>query len=52
MNLAIEISKIVDEYLPADGINTPREIERIGLYNDILKLLLKHNFVLKIKTDE
>lgn len=37
----IELSKILDNHLPADGIGTERELLRMNLTNDISMLINK-----------
>ena len=39
MNKAIEISKLIDRYLPADGVGTEREQIRMEMHNDITMLV-------------
>jgi hypothetical protein len=38
MSEAIEISKLLDKYLPANGVGTERERIRMEMYNDISML--------------
>ena len=38
MKINLKISKILDEYLPADGIGTEREELRINLHREIMNL--------------
>lgn len=39
MNEAIEISKLIDRYLPAEGVGTEREQIRMEMHNDIAMLV-------------
>lgn len=39
MSEAIEISKLIDKYLPADGVGTEREQIRMEMHNDIAMLV-------------
>lgn len=39
MNEAIEISKLIDKYLPAEGVGTEREQIRMEMHNDIAMLV-------------
>jgi hypothetical protein len=39
MNEAIEISKLIDKYLPANGVGTEREQIRMEMHNDIAMLV-------------
>lgn len=41
MKLGNEISKILDRYLPADGVGTEREKVRMLLHNEISVLVAK-----------
>jgi hypothetical protein len=38
-NLSLELSRLFDTYLPADGVGTERERIRINFHNGILKLV-------------
>ena len=60
---AIEISRLIDKYLPADGVGTEREQIRMELHNDIAMLVknltippimesvCEHDYVYKILYD-
>lgn len=41
MKLNIEIAKILDKHLPADGVNTEREQLRMNLMTDLLMAVNK-----------
>lgn len=39
MNGAIEISKLIDKYFPANGVGTEREQIRLEMHNDLVRLV-------------
>ncbi len=43
MSLAIEVSKILDKYLPPNGIGTEREMLRMNLHREISILVNEKN---------
>lgn len=52
MEYNIRISAILDKYLPADGIGTPREKLRMDLHQEFLILLQESQDSLKISLEK
>lgn len=43
MSLSIEVSKIVDKYIPAEGVGTETEKVRESLHKEISMLVIKYS---------